>query len=132
MTGNALHKSAGDRALALPIGRASEILPTPVAQFIAACWPGMSRSQRLDRARRVALRASLRARPEPDSDGGRLYALILIVGGACCPRAPDRAPPQCSACARVTTTGAGRKTRRVFLITLARVTQVQRNPVDIV
>jgi hypothetical protein len=67
-------------ALALPAGRAPETLPPAVAAFIAACWPGMSRAQLLDRARRFALRASLRARPEPGPDGVRLYALVLVVG----------------------------------------------------
>ena len=68
-------------ALALPAGCAPESLPPPVAAFMAACWPGMSRAQLLDRARRQALRASLRARPEPGPDGTRLYALVLIIGG---------------------------------------------------
>jgi len=40
----------------------------------------------LDRARRLALRVSLRARPgsrpESSPDGVRLYALVLIAGGA--------------------------------------------------
>jgi hypothetical protein len=71
-------------ALALPAGCAPESLPPAVLQFIAACWPGMSRAQLLDRARRLALRVSLRARPasgqEPGPDGVRLYALVLMIG----------------------------------------------------
>ncbi|WP_028209056.1 hypothetical protein [Paraburkholderia nodosa] len=67
-------------ALALPAGCAPETLPPPVMQFIAACWPGMSRAQLLDRARRLALRVSFRARPERGPDGVRLYALVLMVG----------------------------------------------------
>jgi len=71
-------------ALALPAGCAPESLPPAVAAFIAACWPGMSRAQLLDRARRLALRASLRAcpgsSPEPGPDGARRYALLLMAG----------------------------------------------------
>ncbi|WP_321906119.1 hypothetical protein [Paraburkholderia tropica] len=67
-------------ALALPAGCAPESLPPSVAAFMAACWPGMSRAQLLDRARRLALCASLRARPEPGPDGTRLYALVFIIG----------------------------------------------------
>ncbi|MCP3713198.1 hypothetical protein M3I54_41135 [Paraburkholderia sp. CNPSo 3274] len=71
-------------ALALPAGCAPETLPPAVAALMAACWPGMSRAQLLDRARRLALRASLRARPgsssEPGPDGVRLYALVLMMG----------------------------------------------------
>ncbi|TAM06017.1 MAG: hypothetical protein EPN70_06925 [Paraburkholderia sp.] len=73
-------------ALALPSGCAPESLPPAVAQFVAACWPGMSRAQLLDRARRLALRVSLRARPgasqEAGPDGVRLYALVLMTGAA--------------------------------------------------
>lgn len=68
-------------ALALPADCAPESLPPSVAAFMAACWPGMSRAQLMDRARRLALRASLRVRPEPGPDGTRLYALVLIIGG---------------------------------------------------
>ncbi|WP_322052972.1 hypothetical protein [Paraburkholderia bannensis] len=68
-------------ALALPPGCAPESLPPSVVAFMAACWPGMSRAQLLDRARRLALGASLRERPEPGPDGTRLYALVLIIGG---------------------------------------------------
>jgi hypothetical protein len=67
-------------ALALPANCAPESLPAAVSQFIATCWPDMSRAQLLDRARRLAIRASLRARPEPGPDGVRLYALVLVIG----------------------------------------------------
>jgi hypothetical protein len=73
-------------ALALPAGCAPETLPPAVTAFIAACWPGMSRAQLLDRARRLALHATLRAPPtsnaESGPDGVRLYALVLMVGDA--------------------------------------------------
>ncbi|WP_321969097.1 hypothetical protein [Paraburkholderia tropica] len=68
-------------ALALPAGCAPESLPPPVAALVAACWPGMSRAQLLDRARRLALRMSLRARPESGPDGVRLYSLVLVAEG---------------------------------------------------
>lgn len=68
-------------ALALPSGCAPESLPPPVAALVAACWPGMSRTQLLDRARRLALRMSLRARPEAGPDGLQLYSLVLVAEG---------------------------------------------------
>ncbi|WP_213309026.1 hypothetical protein [Paraburkholderia sacchari] len=40
----------------------------------------MSRDQLLDRARRLAVRILLRARPEPGPDGVRLYSLVLVAG----------------------------------------------------
>ncbi|WP_233875539.1 hypothetical protein [Paraburkholderia adhaesiva] len=67
-------------ALALPAGCAPESLAPEVAALMAACWPGMSRAQLLERARRLALRASLRARPEAGPDGVRLYSLVLVTG----------------------------------------------------
>ncbi len=66
-------------ALAQPAGCAPESLPPPVAALVAACWPGMSRTQLLDRARRLALRMSLRARPESGPDGLQVYSLVLVV-----------------------------------------------------
>ncbi|RQM44443.1 hypothetical protein EHZ19_28775 [Paraburkholderia bannensis] len=68
-------------ALALPAGCAPESLPPPVAALVAACWPGMSRTQLVDRARRLALRMSLRARPESGPDGLQLYSLVLVAEG---------------------------------------------------
>ncbi len=67
-------------AIALPSGCAPEALLPAVAALLAACWPGMSRAQLLDRARRLALRISLRARPEAGPDGVRLYSLVLEDG----------------------------------------------------
>ncbi|WP_227749412.1 hypothetical protein [Paraburkholderia atlantica] len=69
-------------ALALPANCAPESLPAPVSQFVAACWPGMSRAQLLDRARRFTLRASLRARTERRPDGVQFYALVLVTDDA--------------------------------------------------
>ncbi|WP_433706425.1 hypothetical protein [Paraburkholderia sacchari] len=68
-------------ALALPAGCGPESLPPPVAALVAACWPGMSRAQLLDRARRLALRMSLRARPDAGPDGLQLYSLVLVAEG---------------------------------------------------
>ncbi|MEM5372667.1 hypothetical protein V4C53_42555 [Paraburkholderia azotifigens] len=48
-------------ALALPGNTAPESLPASARQFIAGCWPGMSRGQLVARARRAALRPSLKA-----------------------------------------------------------------------
>ncbi|MBB5503321.1 hypothetical protein HDG37_007561 [Paraburkholderia sp. MM5384-R2] len=67
-------------ALALPGDVAPESLPAIVHQFVADCWPGMSRSQLIARARRFALRPSLRAyRPSAPGDIGH-FALTLMVG----------------------------------------------------
>ncbi|TFE37942.1 hypothetical protein E2553_40035 [Paraburkholderia dipogonis] len=66
-------------ALALPGDVAPESLPATVRQFMADCWPGMSRSQLIARARRLALRPSLRAyRPGMPGDIG-FFALTLTV-----------------------------------------------------
>ena len=67
-------------ALALPAGCALESLPPVVAAFIAACWPGMSRAQLRDRARRLTLRVSLRARPDRGPAAVRQHALALMFG----------------------------------------------------
>ncbi|CAD6560134.1 hypothetical protein LMG28727_07046 [Paraburkholderia kirstenboschensis] len=67
-------------ALALPGDVAPESLPAIVRQFVADCWPGMSRGQLIARARRLALRPSLRAyRPSAPGDIGH-FALALMAG----------------------------------------------------
>ncbi|BCZ84822.1 hypothetical protein PTKU64_84970 [Paraburkholderia terrae] len=70
-------------ALALPGDTAPESLPATVRQFVVECWPGMSRGQLVARARRHALRPSLRAgrlcgASAPGEVG--LFALTLTVG----------------------------------------------------
>lgn len=64
-------------AIALPIGCAPESLPPPVIALVAACWPGMSRAQLLDRVRRHALRGSLRFCPGPGPEGVSRFSLVL-------------------------------------------------------
>ena len=91
-------------ALALPVGCAPGSLQPSVATFMAACWPEMSRAQLLDLARSLALRASLRARPEPGPGGTRLYALVLIIGGV---KAELVAYVRRLACEGVAAAGAG-------------------------
>ncbi|RQS66623.1 hypothetical protein DID96_23295 [Burkholderia sp. Bp8963] len=49
-------------AISLPPDMAPEALPAAVKSMVADCWPGMSRGQLIARARRHALRLSLRAR----------------------------------------------------------------------
>ncbi|CAB3742794.1 hypothetical protein [Paraburkholderia rhynchosiae] len=67
-------------ALALPGDVAPESLPATARQFIADCWPGMSRSQLIARARRLSLRPSLRAyRPGAPGEIGH-FALTLTAG----------------------------------------------------
>ncbi len=72
-------------ALGLPPDCAPESLPACIAEFIAACWNGMSRAHLLDRARRLALRASLRALKEQASPTGRRVPLrgITAAGQGC-------------------------------------------------
>jgi hypothetical protein len=69
-------------ALALPHDSAPESLPQAVTQLIAACWPGMSRAQLIERARRLEMRASLRAEPGFGPDGLMHFRLILVMAGA--------------------------------------------------
>lgn len=45
--------------LTLPQGVAPESLPATVTLFMADCWPGMSRTQMIARAKRRGLRLSL-------------------------------------------------------------------------
>ena len=57
-----------------------ELLPATVRQFVAECWPGMSRGQPVARARRLVLRPSLRVcRASAPGEIG-LFALTLTVG----------------------------------------------------
>ncbi len=60
-----------------PAGCAPESLPPSVTALIGACWPGMSRAQLVDRARRLSLRISLRPRPDFGPGGVRLYSLVM-------------------------------------------------------
>ena len=67
-------------ALALPGEVAPESLPATVRQFVSDCWPGMSRGQLVARARRLALRPSLRAyRASAPGEIG-LFELTLTTG----------------------------------------------------
>ncbi|WP_321955385.1 hypothetical protein [Paraburkholderia bannensis] len=73
-------------ALAMPPACKPESLPTCVAALIGACWPGMSRAQLLDRARRLALRASLRVMKNPATfvpEGAHCYSLVLVAQAVC-------------------------------------------------
>lgn len=47
--------------LTLPPGVAPESLPGTVTRFMSDCWPGMSRTQMMARAKRQGLRLSFRA-----------------------------------------------------------------------
>ncbi|MBT2792845.1 hypothetical protein [Paraburkholderia strydomiana] len=66
--------------LALPGDVASESLPTTVRQFVVDCWSGMGRSQLIARARRLALRPSLRACPPGAPGGVGHFAFTLTAG----------------------------------------------------
>ncbi|ACC76279.1 hypothetical protein VOI32_37770 [Paraburkholderia caribensis] len=68
--------------LALPPTHAREALPTVIDKVIAACWPGMSRAQLLDRARRLALRATLRSLQGLAPDGSARFSLKLTLPAA--------------------------------------------------
>ena len=67
-------------ALALPGDIAPESLATTVRQFVADCWPGMSRGQLVARARRLALRPSLRAYGASAPGEIGLFELTLTAG----------------------------------------------------
>jgi hypothetical protein len=65
--------------LALPADLAPEAVPQTAVHLIAACWPGMSRAQLLDRERRLTLRASLRRLAGLMLDGCSRFALRLAL-----------------------------------------------------
>ncbi|MFT0172077.1 hypothetical protein ACLKMY_24220 [Paraburkholderia mimosarum] len=56
-------------ALALPADCPPESVPAAVGRLISAAWPGMSRAQLVDRARRLDMRASLRVQPGSEAIG---------------------------------------------------------------
>lgn len=64
-------------AISLPAGCSPESLAPAVVTFIEACWSGMSRSQMLERARRIGLHVSLRVLPDLPVDGVRRHELRL-------------------------------------------------------
>jgi hypothetical protein len=63
--------------LALPADCPPESVPSVVSRLIAAAWPGMSRAQLVDRARRLDMRASLRVQPGIGPDGLTQFRLAL-------------------------------------------------------
>ncbi|MEM5314206.1 hypothetical protein [Paraburkholderia sp. JHI869] len=64
-------------SLALPVDCPPESVPPAVGRLIAAAWPGMSRAQLIDRARRLDLRASLHVQPAIGPDGLTQFRLTL-------------------------------------------------------
>ncbi|MGP8437910.1 hypothetical protein ACT2FY_07920 [Paraburkholderia fungorum] len=70
--------------LTLPQGVAHESLPGTVMLFMADCWPGMSRTQMIARAKRRGLRLSFRATaPCPSGDTG-VFELRFNAGAGEC------------------------------------------------
>jgi len=70
--------------LTLPHGVAHESLPGTVTLFMADCWPGMSRTQMMARAKRRGLRLSFRATaPCPSGETG-VFELRLNDGAGEC------------------------------------------------
>lgn len=70
--------------LTLPQGVAHESLPGTVTRFMADCWPGMSRTQMMARAKRRGLRLSFRATaPCPPGEAG-VFELRFNDGAAEC------------------------------------------------
>jgi hypothetical protein len=67
-------------SLALPGGCTPESVPPAVNRLISVSWPGMSRAQLADRARRLDLRTSLRV--ESGSGPGGLMQLRLALSFA--------------------------------------------------
>jgi hypothetical protein len=70
--------------LTLPPDVAHESVPAMVSLFVADCWPGMSRTQMVARAKRRGLRLSVRAvaRCTPGSTG--LFELLADDGTVAC------------------------------------------------
>jgi hypothetical protein len=64
-------------SLALPADCPPESIPSVVGRLIALAWPGMSRAQLVDRARRLDMRASLRVQPGINPDGLLQFRLTL-------------------------------------------------------
>ncbi|MBB2927822.1 hypothetical protein [Paraburkholderia silvatlantica] len=64
-------------SLALPADCPPESVPPAVGRLILLAWPGMSRAQLLDRARRLDMRASLRVQPGIEADGLTQFRLAL-------------------------------------------------------
>jgi hypothetical protein len=64
-------------SLALPADCSPESIPLVVSRLIAAAWPGMSRTQLVDRARRLDMRASLQMQPGIGADGLTQFRLTL-------------------------------------------------------
>ena len=56
-------------ALALPADCPPESVPSVVGRLISVAWPGMSRAQLVDRARRFGMRASLQLQPGIGPEG---------------------------------------------------------------
>jgi hypothetical protein len=68
-------------SLALPADCAPESVPRAVDRLIPVSWPGMSRVQLADRARRLDLRASLRVQSRSGSGGLIQFRLLLSFAG---------------------------------------------------
>ncbi|MFL9912772.1 hypothetical protein PQR75_42170 [Paraburkholderia fungorum] len=70
--------------LTLPQGVAHESLPGAVTLFMAECWPGMSRTQMIARAKRRGLRLSFRATPPcPPGEAGVFELRFNDGAGEC-------------------------------------------------
>jgi hypothetical protein len=70
--------------LTLPQGVAHEFLPGTVTLFKSDCWPGMSRTQMMARAKRRGLRLSLRATaPCPSGETGVFELRFTDGAGEC-------------------------------------------------
>lgn len=64
-------------SLALPADCSPESIPSAVGQLVSAAWPGMSRAQLVDRARRLDMHPSLRVQPGIGPDGLTRFRLTL-------------------------------------------------------
>jgi hypothetical protein len=70
--------------LTLPHGVAHESLPGTVTLFIADCWPGMSRTQMIARAKRRGMRLSFRATTPCQSGETGVFELRFNDGAVEC------------------------------------------------
>ena len=66
-------------SLALPADCPPELVPPAVGRLLSVAWPGMSRAQLVDRARRLDMRASLSVQSGIGPDGLTQFRLTLSL-----------------------------------------------------
>ena len=73
-------------AFGLPPTFPPEAVPEPGAQFVAACWPGMTKGQLLARARKRGWRPSWERLPKVVAEADiEVYGFALLIDGCVVP-----------------------------------------------